>query len=366
MEIFVKFLQKESTKRVLILLFIGLGLYFMRGMMNLILLTFMFTYLIHSLQEFILRGVNKLFPVKRIFVTLILYAALLTTLVLVLYRYIPMIAHELQSIFEQIKSINLNVPSNNPAEQVMLDLLKQVDYKKLIGPDSDFMKSSFGYATETAIIIGEWGFNLAIALLMSLFFNLDTDRLKHFADKFKDSAIAGLYAELVYFCNKFLNSFGKVMQAQILIAITNSVLSVIALYFLHFPQLLGIGCMIFILSLIPVAGVVISFVPLSLIAYSIGGFQHVIYVIIMILALHAIEAYILNPKFMSDKTELPVFLVFAILLVSEHFLGVWGLIIGIPIFIFILDLLNVDVSDLSLKAHLPKKTVKKNDSGSKT
>ncbi|MNP79763.1 hypothetical protein D3C76_1776790 [compost metagenome] len=48
---------------------------------------------------------------------------------------------------------------------------------------------------------------------------------------------------------------------------------------------------------------------------------------------------------MSSKTNLPVFYTFVILLFSEHYLGVWGFIIGIPIFIFILDILDVSVLD---------------------
>ena len=45
---------------------------------------------------------------------------------------------------------------------------------------------------------------------------------------------------------------------------------------------------------------------------------------------------------MSAKTNLPVFYTFMILIFSEHFLGIWGLIIGIPIFIFLLDVLDVN------------------------
>ena len=34
-----------------------------------------------------------------------------------------------------------------------------------------------------------------------------------------------------------------------------------------------------------------------------------------------------------------------ILIFSEHFLGIWGLIIGIPIFIFLLDVLDINNED---------------------
>jgi len=46
---------------------------------------------------------------------------------------------------------------------------------------------------------------------------------------------------------------------------------------------------------------------------------------------------------MSAKTKLPVFLVFLILLVSEHYIGVWGLLLGIPMFMFLLDILDIRV-----------------------
>jgi predicted PurR-regulated permease PerM len=69
----------------------------------------------------------------------------------------------------------------------------------------------------------------------------------------------------------------------------------------------------------------------------------------MVVVLHALESYILNPKLMSSKTNLPTFITFIILVFGEHFLGVWGLILGIPIFIFFLDLVGVDSKENSLE-----------------
>ncbi|MPN34068.1 hypothetical protein SDC9_181560 [bioreactor metagenome] len=64
---------------------------------------------------------------------------------------------------------------------------------------------------------------------------------------------------------------------------------------------------------------------------------------------HLIESYVLNPKLMSSKTELPIFYTFIVLLVSERLFGVWGLIVGIPIFTFFLDILKVKEIPLHLK-----------------
>lgn len=122
----------------------------------------------------------------------------------------------------------------------------------------------------------------------------------------------------------------------------NSILSVIALWVLGFPNLLALGVMVFLLGLVPVLGVFVSLIPLCTIAYSLGGGVKVLSVLIMVVVLHALESYVLNPKLMSSKTNLPTFITFIILVFGEHFLGVWGLILGIPIFIFFLDLVGVD------------------------
>jgi HAE1 family hydrophobic/amphiphilic exporter-1 len=63
-------------------------------------------------------------------------------------------------------------------------------------------------------------------------------------------------------------------------------------------------------------------IPLSIIAFKIGGIVKVIEVLVMIAVLHALESYVLNPKLMSMKTKLPVFLTFIILLIGEHLMGI--------------------------------------------
>lgn len=121
----------------------------------------------------------------------------------------------------------------------------------------------------------------------------------------------------------------------------NTFFTVIGLWILGFPYLFALSIMIFMLSLIPVVGFVISLIPLCIIGYSIGGLEMTIYVLAMIAVLHFVEGYFLNPKLMSSKMNLPMFYTFIVLLFSEHYIGVWGLILGIPIFVFFLDILDI-------------------------
>lgn len=330
-------IRKENTKRIFVFLLIIIFFYATREIINLELLTFLFTYLIYSMQEFILKNLRRVVPIKRKAITIILYTGLFVVIASVIYKYTPIIINQVVAIINQISDFKFDYSSNKITKYLFL-MLKDIDIAKNLQAGSD-------YLLQLATNAGKFSFNIFIALILSLFFILEKEEILKFLSKFEKSKVGGVFDYFKYFGKNFLNSFAKVMQAQILIAFINGILSVISLWIMGFHQLLGLGIMIFFLGLIPVAGVIISIVPLSIIAFKIGGIMKVISVLVMIVVLHALEGYVLNPKFMSVNTKLPVFFTFVILIVSEHYMGIWGLLLGIPLFMFVLDLLDVKVID---------------------
>lgn len=333
MNFLVELFSKSATKKILVLISISLFFYITKSLFNLFLLTFIFTYLIYSLQSFIVKHLKRITPVNELAVTTFIYLVFISLIFLVSFRYLPMMLGELKSIIFQVRKFFIENSNYNPILYIS-QLLDEIDIKSYLGKGTN-------YVLYFVINVWKWSFNILASIVLSMFFMLEKRKVKHFLERFKISKFSWTYNYLEYLGGNFVNSFGKVMQAQILIALTNSLLSVLILSFLGFSNLLGLGAMIFILSLIPVAGVIISLIPLSIIAFNIGGVIKVVYVIIMIVAIHGLESYFLNPKFMSAKTKLPIFFIFLILIISEHFIGMWGLLIGIPLFIFILDLIGV-------------------------
>jgi predicted PurR-regulated permease PerM len=75
-----------------------------------------------------------------------------------------------------------------------------------------------------------------------------------------------------------------------------------------------------------------------LIGYGYGWTDIVISITIMILIIHAIEAYILNPKIVSSYVHFPVFITFLVLIISEHLFGLVWLLIWVPMFSIFLGL----------------------------
>lgn len=334
-------LKKDIVKRLIVLIIIVIFLIILKPMLNLLLLTFIFTYIAYSLQTGISRKLDEFIKVKPIIVTLALYTFMTSTAVFIIIKYIPIIIRQLTEIGMKLAHFDFELIGGEVFRKYAGPYFRNFDIMSFFHSSEINDYLNFEQFLKYISDFGTWSFNVLIALILSLFFMVEKEKIKEFFHEFQDSKIAVLYSYTKDFGINFLNSFGKVVQAQIVIAFVNSILSAIALFALHFPQILGLGVMIFLFSLVPVAGTIVSLIPLSIIAYTVGGFKMIVYVLVMIAVLHALESYVLNPRFMADKTELPVFIVFITLLVSEHFMGVWGLLLGVPLLMFILDLLNI-------------------------
>ncbi|WP_051993470.1 AI-2E family transporter [Listeria floridensis] len=313
----------------MVFILVAFVLYLLRSMMDIILLTFIFSFLITRLEGFILRRIS----IYRQVIVLLLYAIIALVLTFVVVKYVPLLTEQIKQLVNFINHF-FTTDSNNEFINYVVNLANQVDVMKYTEQGVQIVVT---YLTNIGVVL----FNVFIALMLSLFFSLGKDQLVKFTNQFATSKIAFIYEEIKYFGKKFVSTFGKVIEAQFLIAIVNCVLTTISLWILGFPQLMTLSIMVFLLGLIPVAGVIISMVPLTIIAYTIGGFQYIFYIIVIVVVIHALESYVLNPKLMSAKTDLPVFYTFIILIFGEHFFGIWGLIVGIPVVMFFLDVLGV-------------------------
>ncbi|MDD9268349.1 AI-2E family transporter [Paenibacillus sp. GCM10023248] len=331
MEQIRKLFMNLTVRRFSILILVVLLLIGIRDMLNLVLLTFLMAFLMSSIQNLVTRKLSRYIPVNSKVILIMLYLVMIAGIVLSIINYLPKVFVQIMQLKEILVGLtNLPVPQDE-FSRYMYKTLKDLNLQA-------YVKQGFEYMLR----ISNWGTTFIMATILSFFFVLEKKRIVAFTSKLEGSKISWLYEELKYFGKKFNLSFGKVIEAQLLIALFNTIFTVIGLWILGFPYLFALAIMIFLLSLIPVAGFLISLLPLGIIGYNIGGLWMVIYVISMIMVLHFLEGYFLNPKLMSSKMNLPMFYTFIVLIFSEHYLGTWGLIVGIPVFIFLLDIIDVD------------------------
>lgn len=331
MDLWKKFISNEPLRRFVVLMGIIGVLYAMRSLINIILLTFIFTFLVIQLINFIRRYIK----IPSQLIVIITYLLFIGFIYLAITIYVPKLMSQTEAMLDSLLSFYQHPPKG--AEE----FVRYIDrYFGKIDIMQQF-KGGFSVALGYLKSVGSIGFTFVMSLLLSFFFTLEKDELYRFSKGFLHGPCSWIFKDIYHFAKIFVNTFGVVLEAQFVIAVVNTVITTICLAIMHMPQLLSLGIMVFILSLVPVAGVIISAIPMIFIGYSVGGIRYIIYIIVMLVVVHALEAYVLNPKFMASRTELPMFYTFVVLFVAEHLFGVWGLIVGIPIFTFMLDVLGV-------------------------
>lgn len=326
-----RFIDNVPLRRFTVLALLIWVLYLVRGMLSAILLTFIFTYIVVHWVRFVQRWIPRL---PSLLVVLATYVVLIAAVYFAVTKYLPLL---ITQIVKMVNSVLKFYQSQDGSW-----LIKQLNHYISAKTVTAQVKHGINLAFSTLTSLTKMAVTFFMSFILSFFYTIELKQMYSFSRLFLTSELfSWLFEDIYYFGKKFVNTFGVVLEAQFFIALCNTALTTICLMFMHMPQILALALMVFIFSLVPVAGVIISLIPLSMVGYSVGGIRDVIYIIIMIIAIHALESYVLNPKFMSSRTELPIFYTFVVLLVSEKLFGTWGLIVGVPIFTFLLDIMGI-------------------------
>ncbi|EHS85850.1 Permease [Limosilactobacillus gastricus PS3] len=326
-----RFINNTILRRTVVLVAIIFVLWYVRAVMTEILLTFIFTYLIVHWLRLVQRWLPKLPTAITAVVT---YAIIIFLAYVGVTKYMPILINQIVRMVDYV----INFSQSND----MTWFTKYITHYVSMSTITTQVRHWVTIGISTLTSVGTFSFSFVMAVILSFFYSIELKQMNGFSRSFLDSNVAGwFFRDLYYFGQKFVNTFGVVLEAQFFIAITNTVITTVCLIVMQMPQIVALSVMVFAFSLVPVAGVIISLIPLCMVGYSTGGIKYIIYILIMIAVIHVIEAYVLNPKFMASRTQLPIFYTFVVLLVGEHFFGVWGLIVGVPIFTFFLDILGV-------------------------
>lgn len=327
--------EEKKQKVISLIVIIGL-LMTIWYMLDLMLLTFLLTFIFYHLLEKIQCRYVKLLGrrLPDIIILFFIYGIFILLISLFSIEVFPKLLRQINIIAIALGNFDIAAVQAVTGERVTM-LLSGIDFNTYITQTGALLAEGFG-------MVSSFLLKFVIALILSFALVAEKKKIAQFGINVSKSQISFIYHYFVTYGGGFCKTFGQVMKVQVTIALINSILTMIVLSIFGYPAIGGLGMTVFLLGLIPVAGVIISFIPLAVIGFSVGGLVMVAKVLFFILLLHGFEAYILNPKLMSRKTRLPVCFVFLILLIGEHYLGIWGLLIGVPVFIFLMTAFNVD------------------------
>ena len=194
-------------------------------------------------------------------------------------------------------------------------------------------------ATQKLKDIGTFLLAIISAFLLSLLFAflivLYLPQLTALVKALEHTKLRFIYIEAAQNIRDFGLVLGRSLEAQLLVAILNTILTAIGLWAMGLPEIAFLSTIVFFFSFVPVAGVFISSVPICLIALSTVGPSWMLLAILLITGIHMIETYILNPMIYGHHLHVNPVIVLAVLTVAGTLFHVWGLVLGVPVVIYI-------------------------------
>ena len=210
------------------------------------------------------------------------------------------------------------------------------------------------YAPTVTVILYRATATTLLALLFSYLILIDLNRIKAGISRLRTSRVGDFYEEAAPPIARFGIVLGRAIEAQAAIAVVNTVLTLIGLLLLDIPLVAMLSIIVFVCSFVPVLGVFISTTPIVLVALNAGGPGLSLAAIALVIAIHAIEAYVLNPLIYGRHLKLNPVLTLIILYVGYHAFGLWGMLLGVPVArYFIHDVLGVPGRERARAARTP-------------
>ena len=181
-----------------------------------------------------------------------------------------------------------------------------------------------------------------LALLFSFLILIDLKRIKIAIGRLRNSRVGDFYEEAAQPIVRFGVLLGRAIEAQAAIALINTVLTLVGMLLLGIPLVAMLSFIVFMCSFVPVLGVFISTTPIMLVALNAGGPPLSLAAVGLVIVIHAVEAYLLNPMIYGKHLKLNPVLTLIILYVAYHAFGLWGMLLGVPVArYFIRDVLVV-------------------------
>lgn len=182
-------------------------------------------------------------------------------------------------------------------------------------------------------------FTIFLVLMLAAFISSDLRGIQRFFFELVPPSYRPQFEELMSGLDRGLSG---VIRGQLLICLINGTLTGVGLYSMDVPFWHVLTLVVTVLTLIPIFGTILSSIPCVLFALTEGGLTTGVMVLGWILAIHALEAYVLNPKIMGHSAHIhPVLVVFG-LVAGEQTYGLIGALLAVPfvsilqnIFIFV-------------------------------
>ncbi len=323
------------------------------GILQPFIIGFVMAYLLNFILVFIEDKMNKIdslknlkYKAKRGISIIITY----TVAFLIIYVFIQFV---LPQLVDSVSGLVNDIPTYVNNVSVLLD---DITKKTNLDPEyldlavnkwNEFVSYVIKIATNLLPVLGNtvmtiasslW--NIVIGLIVSIYLLIDKEKFCALSKKITYAVFNKEHAEIaVDLAHRTNDTFGKFLSGKILDSAIIGVLTFVLLTIFNMPYKLLLSVIIGITNIIPFFGPFFGAIPSAVIILFVDP-SKVLWFLVLIFIIQQLDGNVIGPKILGDSIGISAFWILFSLLVAGKFLGLVGMIIGVPLFAIIYSIIK--------------------------
>lgn len=332
-------IKNEAIVRVILFGLLVVVLFALRDLI-LVLLT---SVVIASFIEGVVRRVRK-YKIPRSITVVVVYIFSITIVVWLFSVFVPIFMNQFTSVLVQLKdyipstSILNNLTGNTVSntKELVSNLSGNVSVSELVKNVQTLVQGVSGGFVNTASVVFGGLLNLVLIIVISFYLSMEERGIENFL---RIITPAKNEEYVISLWTRTERKIGLWMQGQLLLGVLIGVMLYLGLTILGLDYALVIAVLAAVCELIPY-GLILAIIPALGFAYAGGGALMVMKVGALYVIVQQFENYLIAPLIVKKVTGVPSLVVILSLLIGATLAGFWGIILGVPVAVFVLEYLS--------------------------
>lgn len=225
----------------------------------------------------------------------------------------------------------------------------QINWNKIVETVINFSKSGvgniidFSFTTVKSIFSGL--FTFFISFVFAIYVLLQKEKLRNQIKKVMNAFLNTTKVDkIMNICSLSYKIFTNFVTGQCVEAIILGLMFIITMFIVRLPYALPVGMLIAITALIPIFGAFIGLGIGTFLILTKSSFQALLFIVVFII-LQQIEGNVIYPKVVGNSVGLPSIWVLVAVSIGGSIMGIWGIILFIPISSIVYTLFREYIND---------------------
>jgi len=196
-------------------------------------------------------------------------------------------------------------------------------------------------------------YNLVIGIVVSCYILASYENFSAKAKKLLYAIFSVQSSEKILYGIDFVDrTFMGFINGKLLDSAIVAIICYVGCAILGMPYTLLVSAIIGVTNVIPFFGPIIGLVPSALLILFVNPLKSLIF-IIFVLVLQQIDGNVIGPKILGNSVGITGFNVMFAIIVGAGFFGFWGMLLGVPVFVVIYNVLKGVLNRKLKNAGLP-------------